>query len=366
MSVNTLPKSATRTTVGSVTPSGSTLAASSPSAVPHAAKEPSFIRWARATGGMVATSETGMSVVDAVKAAGLDYLVTAWTLQAVDHYQPGVLPERIEMENWFPTIRLNADGTKIPLGVIRSRYTITQNASAFSFAQELVDNFDANIVAAAAYGAPLGSRAYLALKSPHTLNVGGTDPHDVYVVVHNSHDGSSAVSAEIIAVRRENGIEVSLHTGAAPQRWTLRHSGNVDEKYAEAVETTKLVEKWITSYEGMTRELLGARFGSAQIKVFTESFMPTPRGAGTKSADTWAKRRLLLTQVIRDEVDGLGFGAGTAMAVFNATCTYIDHHAATRGADADKVRMTRAITGRNVPQKQKAWTMLRSQIRQSR
>lgn len=362
MSATTLTPPTTRPVLTPTWPTPVALAAAAP-APGGDVVEPSFIRWARTTGGMVATSETGMSVVEAIKEAGLDYLVTSWGMQAVGEYTPGVIPERIDMDGYTATMRVNADGTKIPLGVVRSRYAVTQNASAFAFSQELIDNFDTNVVAAAAYGAPLGSRAYLALKHPRTMHVGGEDPHDVYVVVHNSHDGSSAVSAEVVAVRRATGIEVSLSTGRVSQKWTLRHSGDIDQKYADAVDTTRMVEKWIESYEGMTRELLSARFGPDRVEKFVADFLPTPRGTGTKSDNTWGQRRATLLTTIRDEVNGHGFGSGSAMAVFNATCSYIDHQAATRGANPETVRLTRAITGRNVGEKQKAWTMLRQQIR---
>lgn len=329
-----------------------------PQSAPFAeAKVPSFIRWAIAKGGLVAPG-AGMSVTDAVRSAGLDYMVRLIDNEAVDNSDPAC-PARYPMKGFFTTIRQDKDGTVTPLSVVKSRYAIADNINAFDFAQALVDDFGANVVAAAAFGDPLGAKAYLVVKAPRTMTV-GHDPYDIYMVIMNSHDGSCGLSCSVVAVRRRDGVEVSFDLGRASQKWTIRHSGDIYSKYREAEKTMRMVDRWIDTYEGMSQKMLLTRITPDQIALFVKQFLPD-RGTGEKSQKTWAERRTQLHTLCRESY-GHGFGAGTVLAVFNATCLYIDHHAATRGGSPDVIRARRALEGRNVLAKRRAWRLLSEQV----
>lgn len=335
-------------TFAAAAPTSPASSATAPAAVP------SFMRWARYANGIV-VSEPGMSVRDAVVKSGLDYTVTLIDMFGRDNLNNDRV---VGFDGHFGTVRRDKDGSVTPLAVVKSRYSVANNIDAFDFAQSLVDDWGANVVAAAAFGDPLGAQAYLALRASDAITVGGDDAHDVYVLLMNSHDGSSGITVSVIAVRRDNGTEVGFELPGAPQRWSIRHSGDIYAKYREAEKTATMVNKWTTKYEGMTRLLLGARVTETQIDKFVQRFLPTPSAAGDKSAKTWAERRMVLRTMCKDAHDGDGFGAGTHMAVFNATCSYIDHRSATRGGEPELIRARRAIEGRNTLTKAKAWRLL--------
>lgn len=316
---------------------------------------PAFVRWA-GTHGILNTD--GMGVKEAVIAAGLNYEVTLDDAAAVSR----VTGAQTMMDGFRATMRRDPNGGVVPLGVVKTRYAICQNLDALDFAQSLIDDFGANIVAASAHGNPLGARAYLALKAPQVMHLSGVDPHQMYVVITNSHDGSSGVTCTLHAVRDESGVDVAFDLGAAPQRWVVRHTGDLDMKYREATKTVEMVERWIETYEGMSRLLLGARVREQQVNRFVHAMLPTPTSAGKRSETTWARRRAELHELCITATEGHGFGDRTAMAVFNAACEYIDHHAGTRGGDPDMTRAKRALDGRNTLAKSRAWRLLSDEV----
>lgn len=336
-------------TASTLTPQTPAVEAATP-----AAPRPYFVR---ATHGRGKVFTEPVDVVDAITQSGLDYVVT---LTDDDVIAPMTVPGgtvHVPMTGFKGVVRVNPDGGRSALGVVKSAYRICQNVDAFDFAQSLLDDFDANVVAAAADGNPLGARAYLALRLPQTLMAGGQDPHDVYVIVTNSHDGSSALTARVSAIRRVNGVEVVGTFVGAPMAYTIRHSGDVGAKMREAIETMETVNAWVQTYERATYALLGERMTEVEFDQFAKKVLPTPSGSSERAAQQWADRRLTLRRLFTD-MPAQAFGRGTRYAAFMAFCEYVDRHAPTRGGDPDTVRIDRLLSGRATRAKEAAWKAL--------
>lgn len=298
-----------------------------------------------------------VDVVDALIDAGLDYTVVVTEDDVVAPMAVSGGTANITMSGFRGVIRLNADGTRSGLGVVKTSYRTCQNADAFDFAQSLLDDFGANVVAAAAWGNPVGAKAFLALRLPDTLMAGGTDPHDVYVVVSNSHDGSSALTARVAPIRRATGAEITAPLVGAPMSYTLRHTGDMGAKFRDAEATMSTVRRWIETYESATFALLAEKMTSEQFAAFAKQALPTPKGSSERSADQWAARRATLIDLFENG-KGQGFGRGTRYAAFTAFCEYVDFHSATRGGDPSSIRQDRLLSGRAARQKADAWALL--------
>lgn len=304
--------------------------------------------------GMVARES--MTVHEALIEAGLDYTVTRHEGQTnVPLPDGGTLT--LPQDGYWSTVRNNPDGSKAFLGMVKGRYQTIQNADAFAFGQHLSDEFGANVIAAAAFGKPLGTRTFLALHLSDTLNVGGQDPHDLYLLIGNSHNGETGVTAAIVPIRKASTGEVVTKMPEAPQRWTLRHSGDIAGKFAEAVHTMQMVKQWIRTYQNVTYTLLGTRMTADEFRDYTHKLLPTPRNAGERSAATWAGRRQVLLDLFESAPTN-SFGRGTRYAAFCAVNEYVDHYAATRGGDPAQVRYARNLGGQAVRFKEHAWTLL--------
>lgn len=325
------------------------------SAVDRADRLPSFIGVAHGPTGKVFAEP--VDVVEAIEQSGLDYIVQVTKDPVLAPISVSGGTVNIVMEGYRGVIRLNADGTRGPLGVVKSAYRTCQNGDAFTFAQSLIDDWDANVVAAAAHGNPVGARAYLALLLPDTLMVGGQDPHDVYVIVENSHDGSSALTARVAPIRRASGAEISAPLAGAPMRYALRHTGDLGAKMRDAAGTMQTVRKWTETYEQTTWALLAERMTRAQFEDFARKVFPTPAGSNENTAARWAERREALTAIFTKTPDQ-AFGSGTRYAAFTALCEYVDFHAATRGGDPTAIRRARVLEGRAAKTKALAWEVL--------
>lgn len=314
---------------------------------------PAFLGVARVSGLVIREQ---MSVEEAIVAAGLNFTVTRHEGQTIVPVTGGgtlALPQ----EGHWSTVRNNPDGTKAFLGVVKGRYQTIQNGDAFAFGQHLIDEYEANVCAAAAFGKPIGTRTFLALSLSEGFTIGGRDPHDLHLLITNSHNGDSGLTAAIVPIRRASMGEVVTNIPRAPQRWTLRHSGNIAGKFEEAVHTMQMVKQWISTYQNLTYSLLGTTMSSSEFEAFAQQMLPTPRNAGKRSAETWAERRRTLVDLFENAPTN-SFGRGTRYAAVCAVNEYVDFHAATRGGDPAQVRYARNLGGQSVRFKERAWSLL--------
>lgn len=315
--------------------------------------QPTFVRWAEYHGKVFAEPT---SVVDALVASRLDFTVSKEELLVVTSNGA-----ELDFPSKVATVRNNGDGTRNVLGIVGSNYSVCQNAEAFAWAQDLVDDYDANIVAAASYGRVLGSSVYLALRSPDTITV-GDDVHDLYVSLNNSHDGSSGLNVRVTAVRPHAGTEVAVDLRRAHQSWSVRHSGDLALKAREAATTMANLRAWAREYEDVSYQLLATPMGAEQFTAFAKAFLPTPNAASEKAAEKWAMKRLELRELF-EVSDHAAFGRGTFIAAFNAACAWVDERYATRGKNSPQLaRAERAVDGRSAAAKQRAWSLLRSML----
>lgn len=314
---------------------------------------PSFIEAAQTEGKVF---DEPVDVFDAIEQSGLNYVVAVTEDVQAPIQTPGGTVS-VPMTGWKGVIRVNPDGSRGPLGVVKNVWRPCQNADGFDFAQSLVDDYGANIVAAATYGKPRGAQAYLALQLPNTMMAGGSDPHDIYVIVTNAHNGNASLTARVAPIRRSTGSEIATDLLGASMTYTVRHSGDIEAKFQAEVRTMGMVTKWIETYEAASYALLGERMDAAQFKEFAEQMLPTPRGASERQAESWAGRRRALTDLF-ENAPGQAFGRGTRYAAFTAFCEFIDFYSPARGGNPQGRRSTRVLEGRAGREKAKAWKVL--------
>lgn len=90
------------------------------------------------------------------------------------------------------------DDNKVPLGIVKARYTPVQNVEAFKFFDQAIGKNGAIWQTAGAFG--YGERIFVSAKLPNDILVKG-DPVDNYLVFTNSHDGSTGVKILFTPIR---------------------------------------------------------------------------------------------------------------------------------------------------------------------
>lgn len=324
-----------------------------------------FLGYASAAGAVIDLDaihgrSEGMDLGDALSRADLDFTAKVVGVQSRPLPDDDGITGDAEVMD-FPdhraVIRINADGSKSPLSVMKSRYRVVQYADAFAFGQTLIDDFGASVCAAAAYGRPMGVGGVVVFRLDRALLINDEDVIELFALLRSSHDGSSNVSAEVIPVHQLTGAVVNTEIPGRPQQWNIRHSGDISAKFADAENTMRMVEEWAVAFRGMTSQMLGRGMTSDEFATFTHRVLPTPRGVGEKSRTDWAERRRALTSLYETSPN-VAFGHGTCYAAYMAYCEYADHFSPARGADPQHQRNTRVVDGSAAKAKVKAWNHL--------
>ena len=196
--------------------------------------------------------------VDALVCAGLD-----WEVLQKDVYT--------EDGSFIIGYKANIRSTdEAMLGIVSDRYKVVQNKDAFRFTDDLLGAGVTYETAGALQG---GCKVWMLAKMPQRYIIGG-DEIAPYMVVMNSHDGSSGIKVAMTPVRVvcQNTLNLALNT--AKRAWTTKHTENVMNRVHEARETLMLAEAYMG---GLGREIDAlSRIKPTYKKVmdFMQEFFP--------------------------------------------------------------------------------------------
>lgn len=209
------------------------------------------------------------------------------------------------------------------LGVVGSRYEIVQNEDAFAIADSIIEESGgANFETAGSLND--GRQVFMSIKlTGRDLLVGGEDAHDLYLVIWNSHDGSTAMYAMVTPVRVvcQNTLNAAIRQ--AKRRFVLRHTRNVMQRIDEARKALELTWKYAETFKAEAERMLATPFSEADFKAYTEALVPDPKS----DAEGWIRRAQGARSAMTDlflHAETTEFGRGTAWAAYNAASQYAD------------------------------------------
>lgn len=128
------------------------------------------------------------------------------------------------------------DETQEVFDVVSKDYQPVQWSEAFRFMDKISD---ARFVAAGTLRERRQGFIVVEVPGLSTLDVsvrGQSDPHTAYAVLRTSHDRSRGLEVALMHLRHRcmNSLTLSTFTRGVPQRWAIRHVGDVDEKMLAA------------------------------------------------------------------------------------------------------------------------------------
>ena len=166
---------------------------------------------------------------DALVYAGLDWEV----MQENVYTEGGIL---------VPGYRVNLRNTdNAALGIVSDRYKVVQNEDAFQFTDDLLGEGVTYETAGALQG---GRKVWMLARMPHRYIIAG-DEIAPYLVVMNSHDGSSGIKVAMTPIRVVCQNTLNLALSSAKRVWTTKHTENVMSRVHEARETLLLAEAYM-------------------------------------------------------------------------------------------------------------------------
>ena len=267
--------------------------------------------------------------------------------------------EQTRVPDKYATTRQHKELGYGHLGIVGRVYHPVQNDEAFAFCDELVHGGCGFESAGSLYG---GSRVFMALKVPQHINIGGTDRVDLYIMVTNSHDGSTPLIAAVTPIRPVCANTVTAALRDAHSTYRVRHTTTVGGRMQAAREALDLTLKYGDSLSAEANRLYEQAMTKPEFQTFVETLVPMPKPDGDKEATqraiTMRNSRVDDIVAVWDEPTQDNI-RGTAWGAYNAIVEYADWFAPVRGGEnADMKRRERILTGNADALKQRAFALL--------
>lgn len=252
-----------------------------------------------------------------------------------------------EVEGKFFTVR---DDTDEILGVVGSKYKVLQNANAFEF----FDKFTADPhgpkyeTAGTLWG---GRKVFILAKLPDFIEVVPGDKVYPYILLSNSHDGSTAVVIKETPIRVVCQNTLSMALNGDGRKKSLRHTGDIMAKVEDVREALGLIREQFDVTFAKYKDLAAYKPTDAEVATVLETLIP---GTESKRAELQRERIMTLWDSgIGANIPGV---SGTAWGLYNAFTELEDHHAnvGSKREDANDMRTNNIWFGAGADRKQEA------------
>lgn len=196
--------------------------------------------------------------VDALICAGLDWEVI----------QKNVYAEDGSLISGYKVNTRSTDNAM--LGIVSDRYKVVQNEDAFRFTDDLLGAGVTYETAGALQG---GRKVWMLARMPHRYIIAG-DEIAPYMVVMNSHDGSSGIKVAMTPIRVVCQNTLNLALNHAKRVWTTKHTENVMSRVHEARETLLLAETYMRELGRGIDTLSKIKLTDKKVMEFMQEFFP--------------------------------------------------------------------------------------------
>ncbi len=260
------------------------------------------------------------TAAEAIVAAGLDFQVELTRLTTIDGIH---VPQRVAV--------VRSD-TQDVLGVVSPSYVPVQNAQAFGFMDAIAAEGGVRYHTAGALRR--GERIWMLGKLPGMIRAKDSDDvTEKYLLLSNSHDGSSSLRAFFTPIRVvcANTLAAADQAGKG-EGIAVRHRGNLAYKVRAAQDVLGVAMRVYDDLEGQIDLLAGHYPASAQLESYFRSLYPDPE-QGSSSRARHA-REALYTLFERGRGNGIPQIRHTTWAAFNAVTEFVDHYRSGRRQDA--------------------------------
>jgi phage/plasmid-like protein (TIGR03299 family) len=219
------------------------------------------------------------TIAEAIASAGLAWGVAKEPIAVVDR-SDGFTPDYEEIPGFYATVRQD---TRETLGIVGERYRIVQNHDAFTFIDQLLGSSINFETAGSLHG---GRRVWVLATLPRHVEVGG-DPVRPYVLLMNSHDGSTAVIAATTPVRVVCQNTLNWGLSSARQKLSIRHTEAVTQRVHEARRVLELSIDYYEQFKRLGDQLASQRCTERQLRRVLDQLYPS----GTRDVTTDRTRR---------------------------------------------------------------------------
>ena len=178
---------------------------------------------------------------------------------------------RTEDGAWIAGYKANVRSTDgSVLGIVSDRYKVVQNEDAFRFTDELLGE---GVTYETAGSLQYGRKVWMLARMPQRYIIAG-DEIEPYLVIMNSHDGSSGVKVAMTPIRVVCQNTLNLALNSANRIWAARHTENVLSRVREASETLRLAELYMSELGRGVNELAKIKLSDHKAMDLMQNFFP--------------------------------------------------------------------------------------------
>tara|TARA_B100001996_G_scaffold325699_1_gene271715 strand:- start:718 stop:1710 length:993 start_codon:yes stop_codon:yes gene_type:complete len=214
-------------------------------------------------------TDSALTSKEAIVQAGLDWTVSVRPLATFSNEGGGQTEGNfIDVPDNYATVR---DSDESVLGVVGKRYEPIQNLECFSFLDNVLDDYSAKYETA---GALDDGRIIWVLLNLGKNVVVGDDVTVPYLLMTNSHDGSTSIKALTTPIRVVCQNTLSLALGNYKSSFSFRHTQNVRGRIDQARNSLELSYKYIDGFQEEVERLIEQQITDEQFRGMVEAIMP--------------------------------------------------------------------------------------------
>ena len=296
---------------------------------------------------------------EAIAAAHLDWEINTLPVNTTIGFQNVTVPGKSAL--------VRSD-TKEIFNIMSDRYTPVQNSVAFNFFDSVVSAGEAIYHTAGSLDG--GRKVWILAKLNGNLKVTNTDVLEKYILLSNSHDGSSALTMTLTPIRVvcSNTLAAAM-SGRGRNTFYARHTVNVMNRANQAREILGLSEAYFENFMTGVNRMVDKQISQAELE---KAFYDIYHLREQKLLEEQHKsKRYAIDTTLELFENGRGNDMhdvrGTAWAAYNAVTEFVDHYrpvgrgTATAEQKTDDVvdkRLNSAWFGTGSDIKQTAWDTL--------
>ncbi len=217
------------------------------------------------------------------------------------------------------------DQTAEVLSVVGDRYKVVQNEELFAFGDGILDGGASWESAGSIKG---GKVVFGSLAVPREFILdpqGANDKTVTYLLVHTSHDGSTAVQANITPVRVvcQNTLNMALKD--SKQSFKVRHTATVGGRIDEARRVLGLTFDHMDNFEAVAKELFEASMTDLEFDKLVKSIYAEPESGSAKVVQTRYDAKVDLLQDLWAQSPTNANIKNTAWGALNTLTERIDY-----------------------------------------
>lgn len=260
----------------------------------------------------------------------------------------------IEVPDAFATVR-NSDNRV--LGVVGNRYMPIQNIECFDFLDTVLDDSSARYETA---GSLYGGKIVWMLVNLGKDIVVGEDKTIPYLLLTNSHDGSTAIKGMTTPIRVVCANTLSLALKDNVTSFGFRHTNNVHSKIDQARKLLEINYKYVDTFQEEVEKLIEQQVSDEKFYSILDATYPVVEINEDNTNSLQVQRSSVARSTVRDMFLNPEFSGqeNSAWSLINAMSNFEQWKAPVRKFSRDEVIAMRTIKGTQSPMTDKAYKML--------